>query len=779
MLDVVNDSLIALELPAVLDEVAVFAQSISGKLSVKQSEPEADASLIKDHLDLTREMKEAISIRGSFGFSGLAPLKGVFEQLRGVSCLLDAEELLAIREMLNMTHSTRNGIEDLDDRFTKLKNFKNHLHLIPTLRATLKKTLDEHGSVRPDASPELTRISREIVGQRGKINKRLDSMIKNQDLARVVQEDYITLRNDRYVILLRPEFKGLLNGIVHDHSRSGASVYVEPFEVVEDNNRMASLADEERDAVLKVYRWLTEEIRSSIDELNENFDTLTELDSCQAKAEYAIRMDCHAPELVPLGFHIMGARHPLLLAAKDADVVPMDIIMDSDTVVTIISGPNMGGKTVALKIAGLFPLMARCGLLIPAKEGSKIRAFSCIMVDIGDEQNIRGKVSSFSGHIAKIKAILEFVQPGDLVLLDELGGFTDPDEGAALAMAIVDELRANGANVLVTTHLTQLKAYALSNSGVKNVSVEFQPITLKPTFKLLYNLPGESHAITTAESMGLPQSLIEKARIYADHAAGGSTALISGLREKLIVLDLSREENERLKEKLNQELMETSEKRKELVEQFRKEASDLIKKAERDLSSLRQSIKSGQINSGKEIHEKFHEVKSEIVEKLQIPLAKPRQNWEEGSLVSIHSLGKQGVITSARDRSKVDVLVGKITVRVNSDDLILIKRPTDKKKPSKNSVIGVESPLTTATPGWEINVIGMRVDEAIPVVEKAIDNAILGGLTSLRIIHGKGTGRLRQAIAEYLSTHGLVLNYRSGLPQEGGAGATIVDLRPE
>jgi len=277
----------------------------------------------------------------------------------------------------------------------------------------------------------------------------------------------------------------------------------------------------------------------------------------------------------------------------------------------------------------------------------------------------------------------------------------------------------------------------------------------------------------------LPKSLIEKARIYSDHAAGGSTALIAGLREKLIVLDLLREENERLKEKLNQELMETSEKRKELVEQFRKEASDLIKKAERDLSSLRQSIKSGHINSGKEIHEKFHEVKSEIVEKLQIPLAKSRQNWEEGSLVSIQSLGKQGVITSARDRGKVDVLVGKITVRVNSDDLILIKRPTDKKKPSKNSVIGVESPLTMATPGWEINVIGMRVDEAIPVVEKSIDNAILGGLTSLRIIHGKGTGRLRQAIVEYLSTHGLVLNYRSGLPQEGGAGATIVDLRPE
>ncbi|MFH0960998.1 MAG: endonuclease MutS2 [Pseudomonadota bacterium] len=776
MSDVITDSLIALELPFVLDEVAVFAQSVSGKLRVKQCEPETDSSIIKDHLDLTREMKEVVSTRGSFGFSSLAPLKGVFERLRGISVLLDPEEMIAVRELLNITYATKRAIEDLDDRFKRLKKFGNRLNLVTTLRTTLRKTLDEHGSVRPDASPELTLIHREIINQRGKINKRLDAVIKNQDMARIVQEDYITLRNDRYVILLRPEFKGLLSGIVHDHSRSGASVYVEPFEVVEDNNRMASLADEEREAVIKVYRWLTEEIKNSIDELSENFETLTGLDSYQAKAEYAIRMDCHAPELTPLGFRIIGARHPLLLAAKDVDVVPMDIVMDSDTIVTIISGPNMGGKTVALKIAGLFPLMARCGLLLPAKEGSKIQPFSRIMVDIGDEQNIRGKVSSFSGHISKIKAILEFAQPGDLVLLDELGGFTDPDEGAALAMAIIDELRANDANVFVTTHLTQLKAYALSTSGTKNVSVEFHPITLKPTFKLLYDLPGDSHAITTAESIGLPRNLIERARTYADRAAGGSTALLTSLREKLISLDSSRKEHEILTHRLKQELIETSERRNEIVDKFRKEASDLIKKAEQDLSSLRRSIKTGQIKSGKEIHAKFQEVKSEIAQKLQIPLSKPRQYWEEGSLVRIQSLGKQGFITSAGDRGKMDVLVGKITVRTDSEDLILIKKPDQKKKPSKKTIIGVE---TAATVGWEINVIGMRVDEAIPVVEKSIDNAILGGLTSLRIIHGKGTGRLRQAIAEYLSTHGMVLGYQSGSPQEGGAGATIVNLRPE
>lgn len=777
MQDVIRDSLVALELPAVLDEVAVYAQSASGKIHVRQSQPEMLISEVQEHLDITSEMKEAILLQGSFAFSGLAPLNGVFEKLRSACYMLDPEEILAIRELLKVVSSTRRGIENLDDRFRKLKDFNNRLPSLPGLGATLRKTLDENGSVLPDASPELTRIHKETLNQRNKIHKRLDSIVKNQDLARVVQEDYVTLRNDRYVILLRPEFKGLLNGIVHDHSRSGASVYVEPFEVVQENNRMASLADEEREAVLSIYRWLTAEIRNSVEELNIAFETLTEIDSYQAKAEYAINMDCHTPEIVKQGFRIIGARHPLLLASLDTGVIPMDIVQDQDTMVTIISGPNMGGKTVALKIAGLFPLMVRCGLMIPAKEGTKVQAFERIMVDIGDEQDIRGKVSSFSGHMAKIRAILEVTEPGDLVLLDELGGFTDPDEGAALAMSIIDELRIKGANVVATTHLTQLKAYALSKSGTKNVSVEFHTVTLKPTFRLLYDLPGESHAITTAETMGLPERLIQRAREYADQASGGSTALIASLREKLLELEKSIFENQQLKESLSKELLEAAEKRKEFVEQFGKEASDLIKKAERELISLRQSMKSGQIGVGKESQEKLREIKAEIIHKLPIPLSRSKTVWEEGSLVRVRSLGKQGILMSAGDRGKADVLVGKITVRSDLDDLILINKPEVKKKPSKNSVFGVETRL--ASPGWEINVIGMRVDEAIPVVEKSIDDAILGGLTSLRIIHGKGTGRLRKAISEYLSVHALVTDHRCGLPQEGGAGATIVDLRPE
>ncbi|MCL5125189.1 MAG: Smr/MutS family protein, partial [Deltaproteobacteria bacterium] len=394
-----------------------------------------------------------------------------------------------------------------------------------------------------------------------------------------------------------------------------------------------------------------------------------------------------------------------------------------------------------------------------------------------DEQDIRGRISSFSGHLIRIKAILELVREGDLVLLDELGGFTDPDEGAALAMAIIDDIKSKRAHVVVTTHLTQLKAYALSKTDTKNVSAEFHPVTLKPTFRLLYDLPGESHAITTAETVGLPVSVISSARRYADAAVGGSVALMASLKEKLESLNKTREEIEFLKATLNRELAETRQERTDLVENFRKEAAELMKHAEKELSSLRHSLKSGQLRSGKEVHDKIAEIKQEFVRKLDVPLTKPKSVLEQGSPVRINSLGKQGTVLFSPERGKVDVRVGNITVRVDPDDLTPIKISDSKKNSSKKSFLGVDIPL--ATHGWEVHVIGMRVDEALPIVEKAIDNAILSGLTSLRIVHGKGTGRLRKAITEYLSDHALVLGSREGLPQEGGAGATIVDLRPE
>jgi len=612
---------------------------------------------------------------------------------------------------------------------------------------------------------------------RDRIRKRLDAIITDQDLARVVQEDYITLRNDRYVILLKPEFKGILSGIVHDHSRSGASVYVEPFQVVELNNQVASLADEERDEIRRIMKELTDEIRSVKDVLSADYEVLAELDAFQARALYAAATSSVAPELGNEGFRIVGARHPLLLAAGDLEVVPMDVVQDPETAVIIISGANMGGKTVALKIAGLFPLMVRSGLMVPAREGTRITPFFRIMADIGEEQDIRGRVSSFSAHMQRIKAVVDTVAPGDLVLLDELGGATDPEEGSALAMAILDELIVLGARVVVTTHLTHLKAYGLARPDVKNVSVEFHPVTLQPTFRLLYDLPGESHAIETADRIGLARRVIESARRFADKAAGGSSRLLGELRQKLAEAEEMRCGLDEKQNTLDIELEKIRSERREIVEGFRKEAHDMIRSAERQIAEIQEALKSGRMKRGQSAREALALVKQEAVRQLGTPLEKEPEKIPLGSRVRVRALGKEGTVRAVLDKAKVEVALGNLTIRAGTEDLEILDRGGVKKSSSKKERVGVDIPI--AAPTWEVNVIGLRADEALPVVEKALDQALLGGLISVSIIHGKGTGRLRKAVWDYLTGHTLVKSFRSGDVQRGGEGVTVVELVSE
>jgi len=554
-------------------------------------------------------------------------------------------------------------------------------------------------------------------------------------------------------------------------------VYVEPFNVVELNNEVAALMDEERDEIRRILKDLTEKVRVARDTIEDDYRTLTLLDAFQARALYASATFAIPPELVENGFRLLAARHPLLLAADASSVVPMDVIQTDTTAATVISGANMGGKTVALKIAGLFPLMVRCGIMVPAEEGTQLQPFARIVADIGEDQDIRSQVSSFSSHIVKIKAILDTAGPGDLVLLDELGGATDPEEGSALAMAILDELIVKGCRVVVTTHLTLLKAYALGRQNVKNVSVEFHPVTLKPTFRLVYDLPGESHAIETAERIGLSQNVVKAARAHLDRAGGGSYSLVESLRRKISEVELSRQELEKKERLLEEEWAKISSKREEIVEEFRKEARQTIRKAEREIAELQQSLKSGRMKSGAKPREIIGQIKQEITQKLGTPLDKRPARLEVGVTVKIKSLDQEGTVRALSDKDRVEVAVGGLTVRVDAEDLLILDRGPTKKNASKKKQIGVDIPL--ASPRWETNVIGLRVDEAIPVVEKALDEALLGGLSAITIIHGKGTGRLKKGIWEYLSSHPLVGSFRAGDIRAGGEGITIVELVAE
>lgn len=377
----------------------------------------------------------------------------------------------------------------------------------------------------------------------------------------------------------------------------------------------------------------------------------------------------------------------------------------------------------------------------------------------------------------RMKAILEDVGPGDLVLLDELGGATDPDEGSALAMAIVDELMDRGAKTVVTTHLTHLKAYALSKPGVKNVSVEFHPQTLKPTFRLLYDLPGESHAIATAERIGLPAKVMNRARSYVDKAAGGGSRLIENLREKLADVEHLQNDLVQKQRGIDDELETIRSNREAAVEGFRKEAQEMMKRAEKQIVDLQQSLKSGKIRTGPKPQKVLAELKQDIVTTLGRPLEKQVDLPPIGSRVRLKTLGREGTVKDILDRGRVEIALGALTVRADVEDLVVLSHGAAKKSSSKIEQVGVD--MSPASPRWEVNVIGFRVDEALPVVEKALDEALLGGLPSLTIIHGKGTGRLKKAIWEYLTGHVLVKEFRTGEARFGGEGITVVELVDE
>jgi DNA mismatch repair protein MutS2 len=770
----IEESLETLELPGVLQEVAAHAYSAPGKAEVLAAVPESDPDRISSNLDVVTELRDLEGISGPLGFGDLAPMEGILSRLDNPAAILDAEEILAVKDLLEIAQIVRDRLLRLEERFEHLRRVAGEFRPFDHVVKRIANVLDEHGVVRSSASPVLQDIRRGMRSIRSRITRELAAVVDDKDLSRIVHEDYVTMRNDRYVILLRPEFKGLLDGIVHDHSRSGASVYVEPFHVVELNNKVATLADEEREEIRKIFADLTEEIRTDLPDIIEDYGILVWLDSYQARALYAIRMNAVRPILVDQGFRLLGARHPLLPESGDDAVVPVDVVQDPTTLATVISGANMGGKTVALKIAGLFPLMTRCAIMLPALEGAEVRVFPRIMANIGDEQDIRGKVSSFSGHVLRIKATLEHAVPGDLVLLDELGGATDPEEGSALAMAILDELVGGECNVVVTTHLTLLKAYGMGSPGVKNVSVEFHPETLKPTYQLIYDLPGESHAIATAARIGVSPRVIERARGYMDSAAGGSSRLLQRLRRELTGLEDQRRELKEQSEALDKELEEVRNSRGQVVEQFRREARDLLKLAARQISDLQKSLKSGSLKSGSKPRQVLDRIKDEVVEKLGTPLERTLPTIQVGARVRIESLGREGRVQELLDKGRVEVVLGNVKTRVSIEELLVLDPGPGEKSSLKNEQIRIDIPI--ATPQREVRVIGLRVDDALPVVDKALDEALLGGLHELSIVHGKGTGRLRKAIWDYLAENSLVQSFHAAGIHGGGEGVTVVEL---
>ncbi len=763
----------SLELHSVLEQIAKHAKTEAGANAVLETEPCSSNTHIEKSLKRIKELREVISLDGPMGFGQAPPLSGLLARLQNKAVILDAEDLMVLADMIETSSKIKGALLNLDENYGTLIEIGGAFRNLDHFSARVRFILDEHGVVKSNASPGLQDVRNRMRRSRARIQSALNAVVKDEDLARVVQEDYITIRNDRYVILLKPEFKGLFKGIVHDHSRSGASVYVEPLEAVDINNEIASLADEERSEVRKVFQELTSEARDSIEELKKNYETLVQLDALQAKSIYAQTTDSIEPELVDKGFELLSAKHPLLPFSGPEAAKPMDIIMAPESAGMIISGANMGGKTVALKIAGLFPLMVRHGLMIPAKEGTKVQPFRAIMADIGDDQDIQGKISSFSGHMDRIARILKVAQEGALALLDELGGATDPDEGSALAMAVIDELMAKGAKVIVTTHLTQLKAYAMGAEEVKSVSVEFHPETLEPTYRLLYDLPGESHAIATAERIGVPTSVIERSRKYLHKTSGGSSQLMTLLKEKIDQVDRIKIETEGLEQELKQKIEALDAEKERALESFRNEALSVINTAKQEIAELQKALKTGKIKDASKPRHVIDNLVEKLEDKLGGPLETTPEAPMEGTRAYVKPLGRVAIVEGLAEKGKVMVRLGNVKTRVNIEDLEILGDNAEKNA-SKNEQVRIHLPSAAAR--GEVNIIGFRVEDALPVVEKALDEAIVAGLETLTIIHGKGEGRLKKAVRDHFQGIPYVKKLYGGPIDSGGDGQTVLEL---
>lgn len=791
-----------LELPKILQQLAHYAAFSASAELIHQLSPTSYLDEARDRLLETTEARVLLDSHDHVSVGGARDVRGdALSATRGI--ILEPQALLDIRATLRQATTLRRILGRLHNQFPMLASIAERLEECTALQHEISRILDDTGQVLDSASPKLAQVRRDMRIAFDRLQSKLNNIIHNPNHAPYLQEVLITQRHGRYVVPLRAEFKGRIQGIVHDQSSSGATLFIEPLSTVELNNTWRELQLEEENEIRRILRELCELVGQESKYIVRTVETLAQLDMAFAKAKYAEALNASAPELV--GFrdaphphpgttiHLLSARHPLLDRKK---VVPIDLEMDEETYALVITGPNTGGKTVALKTVGLLTLMAQCGLHLPVAPGSRLTVFSEVFADIGDEQSIEQSLSTFSSHMKNIITILDVADETSLVILDELGAGTDPAEGSALARSLMDDLLDRGVTTLVTTHHPELKVYSHEKKGVRNASVEFDLKTLAPTYRLIVGLPGRSNALAIAERLGLPKGIIERAR-----------GLVT--EEDLIADDLldeihkTRDEIRRMHEQTARTQVAAEEMREELrlrLENIEVERRELMVQAryeaEQETEALRAEIRRirKQLAAAGQPLEAIRAVETEIggLEGDMFGLPEPVTSipgddgdpqWRLGDVVWVTSLGAEGQITelSAAD---AEVSVGRLRLRAKLSEIAPrshgeIKR--EKKTTRRKRALGDDSASTAvairpASPGLELDLRGQRVEDAVPNMEDYLDAAYMAGLPFVRIIHGKGTGALRTAIRERLHGHPLVKNYARGDEKEGGDGVTVVTI---
>ena len=797
-----QESFKILEYKRILSRLREKAGTTLGKELAGGLLPSGDREEVRERLQQTAE---AVYV-SSMAQPPLGGIKDIRESIKkvGLGAVLAPDELLDILTTMYAMREMKRFFKELEAEAPILKNWARSLEILGQLEKDLEHIVDEHGNLRDDASVELKRIRREIRSSQAKIKDHLAGLLHNNEYQKYFQEAIVTMRGDRYVLPVKQEYRQHFPGIVHDQSATGSTLFIEPMAVVNLNNDIKQLTAAERHEVERILRAASQKIRKNDSQLMDNCEIMAQVDFAFAKANLAYEMKATEPVLNEAGVtKLMSARHPLLPPDK---VVPIDITIGDSYSMLLVTGPNTGGKTVSMKTFGLLVLMAQSGLFLPVESGSEIAVYSNIYADIGDEQSIEQSLSTFSAHMTHLVSILDKVEPEDLVLLDELGAGTDPEEGAALAMAILERLLTIKATVLATTHYSELKTFAFGREGIENACVEFDVATLRPTYRLLIGIPGASNAFAISRRLGLSESLIIRAKqlIQADHAQ--FEQVINQLeKEKMLYEQMNADIETRLRRAEHMEAkaealrVELNQKKADILRRAKDEGAALVRRMRREseevISQLKEQFndqgiqkRQAAIQAAREqINEAAGKVRPGIVSVKAFRKPVDLKTLEPGDIIYVTKLDQKGTVLSIRGK-ELEVQLGSLKTNVKARDCKFVEKAPKEKPSAKGGANGSlsggggrkrgSSFISKAQEAHrDIDIRGMMVDEAEMVLGKFLDDSVMAGLSNVLIIHGKGTGALRKGVHAYLKRHRNVASFSFADMSEGGTGATLVELQ--
>ncbi len=783
-----------LEFDKILALIASRAVTNAAKENIKNLRPLTDFGEVAE---LQKQMSDATAMLARRAMPPVSVVSDVLPCLKRSEAggVLGLGELLAVAGTLRISEALKRYFDEEDDLET-INSLSARVTVLKDLQRDITDAIISEEEIADDASSELAAIRRKIRGIHSKIKDILNDMLHSEKYLKHLREPIVTMRGDRYVLPVKAESKGSVQGILHDSSATGATVFIEPIAVVEENNRLRVLAAAEKEEIEKILADFSARVSEYSEEIRQNFLVIKETDILFAKASFCIDYRCHAPQLNKKGVvDIKEGRHPLIDSKK---VVPININLGRDFHTLIITGPNTGGKTVTLKTLGLFSVMTQAGLHIPAKPGSSMPVWDDVFADIGDEQSIEQSLSTFSAHMVNIGEILNKVTLNTLVLFDELGAGTDPEEGAALAIEILEYVRAFGAATVATTHYSELKLYAISTSDVENASCEFDVETLSPTYRLLIGLPGKSNAFAISKRLGIPDKIIDGASARLTAESVKFEDVVAELQSKREATSLALEEAEKLKNELKNEMRSANEKNREikdknrrLLDEARNEAARIVQSAKDDMNAIlkeaeklsREAAKSDRTKEMEKMRRKLKETGDSYDKKLgkrreQLGKNKPLKNIQLGETVEIISMNETGTVVSLPNSSgDAMIQVGIMKIKANITDLRRTAQESASSASPSRQRHGRSISSKAMTASTELDIRGMMVDEGSMLLDKFIDDAVMASLKTISVIHGKGTGALRAGIHKYLKNNKFVKSYRLGSYGEGDSGVTIIELK--